>query len=106
MFTIFNLLYQAASLDKQLGGAPITPNILKHIADSGVFYGLKQGIPDQANIIKNAPEGYNSDCIPKAMLVDAKTTSAGNLMAKLLQEGSSFSGRGFLAPTISRSWSY
>jgi hypothetical protein len=94
--------YQAASLDKQLGGAPIPSNILNHIANSGAFYSLKQGTPDQANIIKHALEGYPTDCIPKAMLVDAKTTSAGNLMAKLLQEGSRFSDRGFLAPTPSK----
>ena len=89
--------YQAASLDRVFGGCAIPQATLQHISDTGAFYSLKRGTPEQANLIEHGLHGYSTDFIPKAMLVDAKTTSAGNLMRKLLEEDSQFTNVGDLA---------
>jgi len=90
--------YQAAALHGHFGGSPIPKEILNLISDNGKLYSLKKTKESQPDLISNALEGFDVGFMPVGMLVDAKTTSADNLMEKLLDSKSGFQEMGYMVP--------
>jgi hypothetical protein len=78
--------YQAGALALRFGNQPIPKEILNQISDTGVFLSLKKKEKGGADLVRQGLNGYDQDyqqSIPMAMRVDAKTTSADQLLEKL-----------------------
>jgi hypothetical protein len=81
--------YQAGSLSIHFGNNPIPQEVLALVSKDGQFYSLKGKGPGSADLVQQGLKGYDAayqQAIPQEMRVDAKTTSAGNLMARLEQD--------------------
>lgn len=91
--------YQAAAVQKHFGGLPIDAKILSGISKSGKLYSLKNDA-GAADLINDALKGIDVGFMPKAMLIDAKTTSADCLKTNLEKQGSGFDFVGDMAPSL------